>query len=169
MIQGLLRSLLVANTLAAAAVPFASAATAAENKVLGTWRIVSAVANPQTDNILPYGPKPQGMLVFTPDMHFIEVLHDPRIPRFDSEIRGEGTAEENAAAMAGAIGFYGTYTVDENGEFSGNTVEGSTFPNWIGSVRTTEQLQLNVDGDRMRETFTRPGGLRIVIEWERVR
>ncbi|UEM07539.1 lipocalin-like domain-containing protein (plasmid) [Skermanella rosea] len=166
MIQGLRRSLLVASALA---VLFASAATAAENKILGSWRVVSAVANPETDNILPYGPKPQGMLVFAPDMHYIAVLHDPRIPRFGSDARGGGTAEENAAAMAGAIGFYGTYTVDENGEFSGNTVEGSTFPNWIGSARTTEQLRLTVDGDRMRETFTRPGGLRIVIEWERVR
>jgi hypothetical protein len=109
------------------------------------------------------------MLVFTPDMHFVEVLNDPRVPKFASDARNEGTAEENAAAMAGAIGFYGTYTVDEKGEFSGNTVLGSTFPNWIGDVLTRDRLQLVVDGDTMRETFTRPEGREITIEWERIK
>jgi hypothetical protein len=108
------------------------------------------------------------MLVFTPDMHFIEVLHDPRVPKFAVNARDKGTAKENAAAMAGAIGFYGTYTVDANGEFSGNKVLGSTFPNWIGDVRTRERLQLTIEGDKMMETFTRPEGLKIAIEWQRV-
>jgi hypothetical protein len=109
------------------------------------------------------------MLVFTPDTHFIEVLDDPRVPKLAINARDKGTAEENAAAaMAGAIGFYGTYTVDTNGEFSGNKVLGSTFPNWIGDLRTRERLQLTVDGDKMSETFTRPEGLKLVIEWQRV-
>ncbi|WP_210191656.1 MULTISPECIES: lipocalin-like domain-containing protein [Rhodomicrobium] len=163
------RSLRLASILAIAALTVTGPAMAAgENKVVGTWRIVKGVINPGTDNVLPYGPDPRGMLVFTPDMHFIEVLHDPRVPKFAVNARDKGTAEENAAAMAGAIAFYGTYTVDANGEFSGNTVLGSTFPNWIGEVRTTERLRLVVEGDKVMETFTRPEGLKVVIEWERV-
>ncbi len=71
--------------------------------------------------------------------------------------------------MAGSIGFFGRYTVDQKGEFSGNTVEGATFPNWVGSVRTRDDLLLQVDGDRMTEHFLRPDGTQVHIVWERVR
>lgn len=139
------------------------------NKVVGTWRMVSAQLDPQGANTPAYGPNPHGWLVFTQDLTFVEVLTDPRVPRFASNVRGQGTDAENRAAMAGGIGFFGRYTVDDRGEFSGNRVEGSTFPNWVGSVRTRDDLQMVVDGDRMIETFRRPEGTQIRIVWERVR
>ena len=138
------------------------------NEVLGTWRMVEATIDPDGERIAAYGPNPQSMLVFTSDMHFVEVLTNGDTPRFASDARGEGTDAENRTAMAEGIGFFGTYTVDENGVFSGNEVLGATFPNWVGSTRTTEQLTLTVEGDRMFEVFTRPEGTRIEIEWERV-
>ena len=81
-----------------------------------------------------YGKQPSGLLVFTSDMHYVEVLTEGTMPRFASDVRGQGTDAENRKAMASSIGMFGTYTVDESGEFSGNQVEGSTFPNWIGDV-----------------------------------
>jgi hypothetical protein len=147
----------------------AFAQTAAENQVVGTWRMMSATIDPGGKNISAYGEKPNGLLVFTPDMHFVEVLTDADIPRFASNARGEGTDDENRMAMSRSIGFFGTYTVDEKGEFSGNRVEGATFPNWIGSVRTRDDLTLVVDGDRMTENFRRPDGTRIRIEFRRVK
>ena len=142
---------------------------AAENQVAGTWRMVSATIDPGGINIAAYGEKPNGLLVFTPDMHFIEVLTDADVPRFASSARGEGTDDENRTAMSRSIGFFGTYTVDEKGEFSGNRVEGATFPNWVGSVRTRNDLTLVVTGDRMTEKFRRPEGTEIWIEWQRVK
>ncbi|CAA9414685.1 hypothetical protein AVDCRST_MAG94-6627 [uncultured Leptolyngbya sp.] len=139
-----------------------------QNKVLGTWRMVSAQTDPKGKNLPAYGSAPNSLLVFTADMHFVEVLTDSTIPKFASNERGKGTAEENRAAMAGSLGLFGTYTVDETGEFSGNRVTGSTFPNWIGDVRTRKQLRFVVNGDRMLETFTRPEGTKIVIVWQRV-
>lgn len=139
-----------------------------QNKVLGTWRMVSAQIDPDGKNLPAYGSAPNSLLVFTADMHFVEVLTDSTIPKFASNERGKGTAEENRAAMAGSIGLFGTYAVDETGEFSGNRVAGSTFPNWIGDVRTRKELRIVVDGDRMLETFTRPEGTKIVIAWRRV-
>lgn len=139
------------------------------NKVAGTWRMVAAQIDPEGKNIQAYGPKPNGLLVFTEDMHFVEVLTDTTVPRFASNTRGEGTDAENRAAMAASIAFAGTYTVDESGEFSGNKVELSTFPNWIGGVRTRKELTLIVNGDRMTENFQRPEGTRIRITFERVR
>jgi hypothetical protein len=156
----------------ALAFSFSSAAfaqTAAQNQVVGTWRMVSATIDPSGRNIPAYGEKPTGLLVFTPDMHFVEVLTDADVPRFASNARGEGTDEENRMAMSRSIGFFGTYTVDGNGEFSGNRVEGATFPNWVGSVRTRADLTLVVTGDRMTERFRRPEGTEIKIEWQRVK
>lgn len=137
------------------------------NRVVGTWRMVSATLEEGGRVTRPYGTRPAGMLVFTPDMHFVEVLTDASMPRFASERRGEGTDAENRRAMAGAIGFYGRYTVDSSGRFAGNRVEGATFPNWVGSVRTARELVLVVRGDRLVETFTRPGGGLLRAEFRR--
>jgi len=156
-------------TLLAAQLCMASAEARSPNQVAGTWRMVSAQIDPDGKNLPAYGDKPNGLLVFTDDMHFIEVLTDSTIPAFASNVRGQGTAEENRAAMAGSIGFFGTYTVDKDGVFSGNRVDASTFPNWIGQVRTRKDLRLIVEGDRMTEHFQRPDGTRILILWQRVK
>lgn len=148
---------------------FAFAQTSAKNQVVGTWRMISATIDPGGKNMPAYGENPDGLLVFTPDMHFVEVLTDADTPRFASNARGEGTDEENRMAMSRSIGFFGTYTVDSNGEFSGNRVLGSTFPNWVGSVRTRDDLTLVVTGDRMIEQFRRPEGTEIRIEFQRVK
>lgn len=146
-----------------------AAEPAPRNQVLGTWRMVSAQIDPEGKNQPAYGKRPNGLLSFTPDMRYVEVLTDADVPRFASNERGQGTDAENRVAMAKNIGFFGTYTVDANGEFTGNNVEGCTFPNWIGGVRTRKELRLVVDGDRMTENFERPGGTKIVIHWQRVR
>jgi hypothetical protein len=146
-----------------------SAKAEAPNKVLGTWRMVSAQLDPDGKNLPAYGPAPKSLLVFTADMHVIEVMTDSTIPKFASNARGRGTADENQAAMAGSIGWFGTYTVDESGDLSGDRVEGSTFPNWVGDVRTRKELQFVMDGDRIFETFYRPEGTKVVITWQRVR
>jgi hypothetical protein len=139
------------------------------NQVVGTWQMVSATIERDGTARPAYGERPSGLLTFTPEMRYVEVLTDSTVAPFASEARGEGTDSENRAAMAGSIGMFGTYTVDENGEFSTNRVEGATFPNWIGDVRTREELRITVDGDRMTENFTRPDGTAIQIIFERVR
>lgn len=138
------------------------------NEVLGTWQMVSATLEENGQIHRPYGSHPAGMLVFTSDMHFVEVLTDADTPRFASDTRGEGTDAENRRAMATSIGFFGTYTVDRSGRFTGNRVDGATFPNWVGSARSTEDLSLVVRGDRMFETFTRPDGGKVKAEFRRL-
>jgi hypothetical protein len=66
------------------------AQAASANQVVGTWRMVSAQIDPEGRNLPAYGQRPNGMLVFTPDMHFIEVLTDADTPRFASNVRGGG-------------------------------------------------------------------------------
>lgn len=161
----LFRSVCLAALMTSACSPEVS--TRQPNKVLGSWHMVSARIDPDGSNAPAYGARPVGLLVFTPDMRYIEVLTDGDQPRFASDARGQGTDAENRRAMASSIAHFGTYTVDEAGNFTGNRVEGSTFPNWVGDVRTRKELTLVVAGDRMIEQFQRPDGTRIAIEFER--
>lgn len=161
-------ALLLAAPAAADACPPAPASNG-PNQVAGTWRMVSATLETGGGIERPYGERPRGMLVFTDDLRFVEVLTDGDTPRFASDARGGGTDEENRRAMASGIGFFGTYSVDERGRFTGNRVEGATFPNWVGAVRTGRDLQLRVEGERMYETFVRPDGGRVSAEFVRVR
>ena len=89
-----------------------------DNQLVGTWRMVSATIDPGGENIAAYGENPNGLLVFTSDMHFVEVLTDADVPLFASNARGKGTDAENRLAMFRNIGFFGTYTVDGAGAFS---------------------------------------------------
>ena len=146
-----------------------AAQAAPRNQVLGTWRMMSAQIETEGQSQPAFGAHPSGLLSFTPDMHYVEVLTHGDAPRFASDELGNGTDAENRAAMAGSLGFFGTYTVDSDGEFSGNAVQGSTFPNWIGDVRTRKELRLVVDGDSMTENFQQPGGAKIVVHWQRAR
>ena len=116
------------------------------NKVVGVWRPVSATMEANGQRVLPFGPQPHGKLIFTADLHYVELLNDPRVPRFNSSSPTGGTDAENKVAIAGSLALYGRYSVDKHGDFTGNTVEGSSFPNWTGDVRTTEELTLTVAG-----------------------
>ena len=100
---------------------------------------------------------------------FRAAFDDRSIRRGLVVVEGNYVAAENTRAMDESIAHFGTYTVDARGVFTGNRVEGSTFPNWVGDVRTRKELRLVVDGDRMIENFQRPGGTKIVIHWRRVR
>ena len=100
-----------------------------------------------------FGPKPTGLLCSYESLHFVELMSDPSVPRFASDEREAGTAEEDKAAVIGNLALFGTYTVDGEGNFTGSLVQGCTFPNWIGDQRTAEQLKEVVDGDHMREIF----------------
>ena len=67
----------------------------------------------------------------------------------DDGIGEGGTAEEDKAAIIGNLALFGTYSVDQDGNFAGNAVQGCTFPKWIEDVRSPEQLEEIADGDEI--------------------
>jgi len=138
------------------------------NKVAGAWKPITINATINGKTIEPFGPRPEGLLVFAENMHFVECLTDPGVPKFASDDRQAGTAEEIKAAFMGTLGLFGTYTVDDEGEFTGNHVEGSTFPNWNGNTRDNTHLTEVVDGDTMTEIFY-DGDFTVHIAWQRVK
>lgn len=142
---------------------------ATKNPFVGTWRIVSADLERDGESQPAFGARPIGLLTFTPDMHFVEVLMDADTPRFANEDIGQGTDEENRAVAARTIGISGSYEVSKTGEFLGDTVEACTFPIWIGGVRTQKEITAKVDRERLSEIFHQPAGAVIRLIWQRVR
>jgi Lipocalin-like domain len=102
-----------------------------KQQLLGTWTFVVTEANqPDGSKMLPFGPKPKGVNIFTEDGHFVQNQIADGIPKFASNSRVTGTSEENRAAVH--LSLFGTYTVDEAKKKIIYKVESSTFPNWVG-------------------------------------
>lgn len=104
---------LVAMCLGATIAMSAPAVASSKNLVVGTWLMVSAKADPDGENRDLFSSNPSGLLIFTEDLHFSDVLVNPEVPSFASSDRAMGTATENKAVVAGDLALYGTYTVDE--------------------------------------------------------
>ena len=138
-----------------------------KNNVVGSWSLISGYMDNHGKRIDILGPHPGGMVVFTEDMHFIVIVHNPDIPKFASGDRATGTPEEYKMAMMSSLGVYGTYTVDENGDFLEQHVIGSTFPNMNGSSRGRAELTEKVDGDKLMENLKIADGISINIVWQR--
>jgi len=90
------------------------------------------------------------------------------LPKFASNDRAKGTAEENQAVVAGSIAHFGKYTVDQKDKSFTFHVETSTFPNWDG---TTQKRAFTVSGGELK--YTNPvasaGGGRVDLVWKRAK
>ena len=124
-----------------------------KNLVLGMWRPETITALVGGKTMEPFGPKPTGLFAFTRACISSSSCLTQASLTLRATAREAGTAEEDKAAVIGNLALFGTYTVDGEGNFTGNLVQGCTFPNWIGDQRTAKQLKEIVDGDHMREIF----------------
>ena len=122
----------------------ASAQTAKE--LVGTWNLVSTeTVRPDGSRAPTFGDNPKGIIVFTSDGRFIYLYSRGDLPKFASDNRTTGTADENKAVVQGSIATFGTYSV------SGNEltlkIEHSTFPNWIGA---DQKRTIAITGDELK-------------------
>ena len=83
-------------------------------QLIGTWTfVVTEATQPDGKKLLPFGPNPKGVNIFTEDGHFVQIQIADGIPKVASNSRVTGTAEENQAVVQGSLALFGTYTVDE--------------------------------------------------------
>jgi hypothetical protein len=126
-----------------------------KQQLVGTWTFVVTEATlPDGKKLRPFGDTPKGMLIFTEDGRFASVQVAAGIPKFASNSRVTGTAEENAAVVKGSIALFGNYTVDEPTKTVTYKVESATFPNWEGAEQ--KRPVESISGDELR--FGNPGG-----------
>jgi hypothetical protein len=130
-----------------------SAGDAAEQTakdLVGAWTLVSVTVEQGDKKVELFGPNPNGSLMLDGNGHFSIMVVRPGLPKFASNNRAAGTAEEN---KQGTLAYFGTYSVSEADRMISMHIEGSTFPNWNG----TEQKRLfTLAGNQL--TLTNPTG-----------
>jgi hypothetical protein len=161
----------VRYVLAAVAAFFATAPAASAqsaNDLQGTWRLVSSVLEKDGKAIDQFGAGATGMMVLGGDGNFMLTIVAPSLPRFASNSRASGTAEENRAVVAGSIAMFGSYAYDAAGKTLTLRTESSTFPNWNGTEQKRSLFAF--DGIELRYgTAQASGGGRATVTWRRAK
>jgi hypothetical protein len=149
-------SLSLITALGLALLPAASGAQqkSLKEQLVGTWTAVSTI-NTATNGTKsePFGPNPKGLLIFESNGRFSLITVRPDLPKFGTNNRATGTADENKAVLQGSIAYFGTYSVNEADKSYTVQIEGATFPNWAG---TTQKRGLSISGDEL--TFINAAG-----------
>jgi GH15 family glucan-1,4-alpha-glucosidase len=116
------------------------------NDVVGAWTLVSITLEQDGKKTDFYGPNPQGQLMYDANGRLSVIITRSDLPKFASNNRETGTAEENKAIVQGTIAYFGTYTVSETDKTISYHIESSTFPNWNGADR---KASFNISGDEL--------------------
>ena len=114
-----------------------------------------------------FGPNPKGILIFESNGRFFQIGMRSDLPKFGTNNRATGTAEENKAVVQGSIAYFGTYSVNEADKSYTVQIEGATFPNWTG---TTQTRRISISGDDL--TFVNAAGSSggsNEVKWKRVK
>ena len=133
----------------AALLPFltfgAEVAPAQEAKdLVGAWEQVGNIStNAQGEKRDAFGSSPKGQALFTNDGRFAVILHRADLPKFAGNNRLQGTPEEYKTIVTGSIALYGSFTVEDKTLHM--KVEGSTFPNWVGTIQKRPIPKLTTD------------------------
>jgi hypothetical protein len=117
--------------------------------LVGTWTLVSITLEQAGKKTDFYGPNPTGQLTYDADGHFSEIITRSDLPKFASNNRMAGTAEENKSIVQGSIAQFGTYSVSEADKIITRHIESCTFPNWNGTER---KGSFSISGDELNYT-----------------
>lgn len=147
--------------------PAAGPARSLKQQLVGTWSIVSDTFEGGGNKVEVFGPHPKGSMILGADGHFSVVITRGDVPQFAANNRMKGTPEENAAAVRGGIGYFGTWTVDEAEKALVLHVESGTYPNWSGS---DQKRIVQLHGDEMHAVNPTPsvGAGTAQVVWKRV-
>ncbi|MBI4349505.1 MAG: lipocalin-like domain-containing protein [Elusimicrobia bacterium] len=113
--------------------------------LVGTWRLVRCEhALEDGTRWQPFGPRPRGRLVYTPDGFMMVMLMTAERKRSASGQVFEATSSERAAAAAGFLAYSGRCDLAKDRVV--HRVDLSLFPNWVG---TAQLRSYRLSGDRV--------------------
>ena len=135
--------------------------------LVGTWTVVSVVAERDGRKFDSYGPNAKGMLVFDANGRYSLIFIASGLPSFRSDNRSRVTADEAMTVVAGSMAHFGTYVVDEADKSLTLQIERATFPNWDGKSKKRSYV---IRGNELRfiEQHSSAGGPATTI-FERAR
>lgn len=110
--------------------------------LVGAWMLVSNTSV-MADGTKNLNPTLKGMAMFDANGNFILLNARSDLPKFQSNSRVTGTAEENKAVVGGSLSYWGTFTV-ENHDINFK-IEGGSWAAWNGTVQKRIILSLTAD------------------------
>lgn len=146
-LRGLSGTLSIAIAMASIFVTAAADAQSLGQQIVGTWIAVSQYVDQDGKKLEPFGSNPKGMVVYDSNGRFILMLQRATLPKFASDNRMTGTAEENKAIVQGSIAYFGRYSIDEKERKINLHYDGSTYPNWDGEDQTR---LIAISGDELK-------------------
>jgi hypothetical protein len=142
-----------------------------KDQIVGTWTILVADdIHPDGSQTSQFGPNPIGYAIFEANGHYsVQIMRASR-PKFASNVRATGTADENKAVVQGMIAHFGTYSVNEADKSLTFRIEGSSFPNWDGTQQKRTITSLTA-GDELTWNNPTPstGARGAVLAWKWVK
>jgi len=150
------------------AVPAGDAAAQGAKSLVGTWTMVSNDTIDASGKKTPtFGSNARGSLIFASNGRYSVNIARASLPKFASDNRAKGSAEENQAVIAGSIAHFGKYTVDEKDKAFTFHIETSTYPNWDG---TAQRRPFSVSGDELKYSVAASSaGGRSELVWKRAK
>ena len=146
--------------------PAAAIAETAKDFV-GTWTLVSSITEQAGNKSDTFGPSAKGVLVYDANGRYVIIFIGANLPKFASNNRTTGTADENKAIVGGSLAHFGTYVVNEADKSFTFRVASATFPNWDN---TDQKRPFVITGDQLK--YTTPSGSAggsISLTWERAK
>jgi Lipocalin-like domain len=151
-------------------------ATASEHasfadRLVGVWSLVTySDEHEDCDDTQPFGPNPQGFLIYTADGFVSAQLMKPGRPAFHSADWHNGTLQEYEVSGSGYIAYCGSYEVDEVKATVTHIPSVSLLPNLIDGRQCRS---IHLQGDRLVLRAARApvaGGLNVTsrLEWKRI-
>jgi hypothetical protein len=137
-----------------------------KDRIVGTWKLVSAEAEQNGKRVEFFGLNPIGIAVFEANGRYFSQIARANLPKIASGNRYKTTPEEDKAIVQGFIAYFGTYTVDDSGTLTLHMVS-SSFPNFNGTV---QKRTIAIKGDVMNYSSTGTSfGAAAHQVWKRVR
>jgi hypothetical protein len=94
-----------------------------------------------------FGDNQSGLVIFGADGRYVSLVGRSGLPKFASNSRTAGSADENKAVVQGSIATFGRYSINEADKTIILNIEYSTFPNWTG---TEQKRPLTITGDELK-------------------
>jgi hypothetical protein len=139
------------------------------SQLVGVWKLVRFTNEQEgQEDSFPFGPEPEGFLIYTHDGFVSAQLMKPGRPEFQSNDWRVGTPEEYRQSGSGYIAYCGRYEVDEEARTVTHIPSVALLPNLIsrGLVRS-----IGLSGDRLTlcavTSVEERAPVKSRLEWER--
>jgi Lipocalin-like domain len=132
---------------------------------LGSWRLVSCEFRSASGEVnYPLGRDVAGQISYDAGGRMSAQLMQRGQQPFASENMYTANPAEQSRAWSCYVGYFGSYTVDEAAGTVTHFVEGSWFPNWVG---TSQVRHFRFEGNRLELSSKADQGVYRIV-WEKI-